>query len=155
MIKYQVIRDSREQDGWTFPVDDNCEGTVVAGLKTGDYTLKGFEKTFVIERKGCVSEFATNLMEDRFERELERLDSFLHPFIILEFQIENMFNFPKDSGIPLHMQGRIKVKPKFLIKRLNQILVCHKTKVIFAGDYGRWLASSIFKRIVENGIVSS
>jgi hypothetical protein len=42
-IKFTVIRDSREQNGWTFLARARCQGTEVGTLKTGDYAIKGLE----------------------------------------------------------------------------------------------------------------
>ena len=91
-IKYQVIRDTREQNGWDFTAGNSCEGTLVEGLKTGDYSIKGYEHLLSIERKGCIAELASNLVEDRFERELERMESFKYSFLILEFSRKSLLS---------------------------------------------------------------
>lgn len=59
--KYTVIQDTREQKGWYFSEYDKCNGMEQGSLKTGDYTLKGFEDMVCIERKFSVEEIATNL----------------------------------------------------------------------------------------------
>src|SRR6185312_8933976 len=97
---YEVIRDTREQLGWTFAKHSPCLGTVSGTLKTGDYTLKGLEETFVIERKRNTAEVAANVAQDRFWRELERLESFALPFIVCEFSLADVLSFPENSGIP-------------------------------------------------------
>ena len=84
--KVHVIRDTREQktgNGWWFPESSLCAGTVVQTLKSGDYTLEGFEETFVIERKSGTAEIAQNINEGRFVRELERLEEFRFPFLLV------------------------------------------------------------------------
>src|SRR5688572_9057132 len=60
---YTVIRDTREQKGWIFEANAYCEGTVIETMKTGDYTLRGLEDRFVVERKRNVAEFAQNILQ--------------------------------------------------------------------------------------------
>jgi len=150
--QYQVIRDTRERDekGWWFPEKDRCLGTVEEMLPTGDYSLKGFEKVFVIERKGCISEFAKNLVQDRFHDELYRLDKFEHPFLVLEFEMSDVVNWPKTSGIPPAKQRFMRMTPQFVMQRVCELQLEHRARIIFAGKFGRHFASSLFKRIIEN-----
>ncbi|MCW4042004.1 MAG: hypothetical protein NWE83_14790, partial [Candidatus Bathyarchaeota archaeon] len=70
---YDVVKDTREQDGWFFSEYDKCSGMEVRGLHTGDYTMKGYEDVVCIERKGCVSEIAMNLGRKKgpFQAEME------------------------------------------------------------------------------------
>ena len=62
---YTVIKDTREQDGYTFERFESryhaCAGMVVQKLDTGDYSLVGLEDKLCIERKGRISELAINL----------------------------------------------------------------------------------------------
>jgi ERCC4-type nuclease len=148
-LKYKVLRDTREQKGWSFSRSENCEGTVDVKLPTGDYTLEGFSNLFVIERKGSTGEFARNIVENRFEEELTRLELFPHPFIILEFTAEDIVDFPKRSGIPTKQWPKLKIGPWFLLKRLVDFDIAYKTKIILAGTKGKEIAASIFKRIIE------
>lgn len=148
--KYRVIRDTREQRGWHFDESSSCLGTVVGTLRTGDYTIEGYEKTFVIERKGSTGEVAQNILQSRFERELERLEGFALPFLICEFTLDDVMRFPHNSGIPRPRWPKIRITPHFLLKRLVEFQVKYKTKFIFAGLHGKEYASSLFKRITEN-----
>ena len=70
MFKPVIIIDTREQTPLHFV---NCpnEG---ATLATGDYSLKGFENEFTIERKS-LDDLASSVTHDRqrFERELVRM----------------------------------------------------------------------------------
>jgi len=150
--QYRVLRDTREKDeyGWVFPANDRCLGTVETTLHTGDYTLEGYEKLFIIERKGGIAEFAKNLVQKRFEMELCRLDEWLHPYLILEFDLAHIVNFPLGSGIPESKLRYLKLTPQFLMQRVCELQLRHKTRLIFAGKYGKHIASSLFKRICEN-----
>lgn len=95
LAPFTVIVDTREQHGYSFtgfradakhwqrvgdppaivkppyiiPLD-------VAGLKTGDYSLAGYEDIIAIERKSKQDAYSTFCHEhDRFERELARLNA--------------------------------------------------------------------------------
>lgn len=155
--KYQVVRDTREKDdhGWIFPSNERCLGTVEATLPTGDYTLEGYEKVFVIERKGSVAEFARNLVQKRFENELCRLDEFQFSYIVLEFELAQIVNFPIGSGIPESKWSHIKLTPQFLMQKVCELQLKHKARLIFAGQCGKHIASSLFKRIIEHVPLSS
>lgn len=148
-MKYTVIKDTREQLGWNFEETSNCGGTIVKGLKTGDYTICGLEDILTIERKGTTGEFAQNIIQRRFEQELKRLDNFKHPFMILEFNVADIMQFPKNSGIPPKVWNKLRISPWFILKRLIDFQLNHKTRIILAGEYGREVAASIFKRMAE------
>lgn len=152
-MKYHVLKDSREQEGgtgWSFSETANCSGMTVQKLDTGDYTISGYEGIFVIERKGCLSEWARNINEKRFDRELERLEEFQYPYIFLEFTIEDILNWPKNCNIPKDKQKEIRINNFFILKKTNEIMVKYKTKIVFTGPYGREVAASLFKRVMEN-----
>lgn len=138
-----VVKDSKEQLGWVF------EDMTVANLKTGDYTLAGLEKELSIERKGSVGEFSKNICEERFTKELIRLNDFKHPFLILEFTMNDIYSFPYGSGIPSKIWPQLKITSSFIIKRLIEIETDYKVKVILAGDHGQEIAERIFKRMEE------
>lgn len=82
---YTVIVDSREQHPYSFTgyTADARQGrksliipVEVAGLKTGDYSLKGHEGEISCERKSKMDAFQTFCHDhDRFERELARLNA--------------------------------------------------------------------------------
>jgi ERCC4-type nuclease len=93
-LGYTVLKDTREQQGWTFEQGKFCNGTIPRALKTGDYTLLGYENVLCVERKKNVAEFAGNIVEKRFERELERMESFLYSFIICEFTLADIMAWP-------------------------------------------------------------
>lgn len=104
---------------------------------------------FVIERKGNISELANNLLTDRFWAELDRLESFRWPFIICEFNMSDVFEFPLTTNIPKQKWPELKMTPQLYIRKLLEIETRYKTRIIFAGAYGRETAISLFKRILE------
>lgn len=155
--KPHVLRDTGEKPGygWVFPSSSLISGTRSENLFTGDYSLEGFyeEKTFVIERKGSVTEFVANVSQKEkwadFKDELQRLEEFRFAFLILEFPLPLLLDFPVGSGIPKERWGELRVSPAFLLKRYLEIELNFKTKIIFAGDRGYEVASSLVKRILE------
>lgn len=150
---YFVIRDTREQadHGWTFQKRSTCLGTKVAKLDTGDYSVEGLENRFAIERKRSSSELASNLFDARFHRELDRLDLFEFPFVFMEFSMEDLVNYPVNSGIPKSKWRHLKVRPTLLVKKFHETCLAHpRVHWLFVGDCGTQVASSLFKRIVEH-----
>jgi hypothetical protein len=149
--KFQIIRDSREKQGWTFATSASCSGTDVRRLETGDYTIVGWESAFVVERKASITEYAGNLFEPRFERELVRLDSFAHPYLFLEFEYDDLMRYPQSTDIPRYKWKYLRVTPHLLLKRHHELRLRHPTlRVEFVGKHGKQVALSLFKRIVEN-----
>ena len=152
--KYTVIRDSQEKKGkgWQFRASANCYGTEIKKIETGDYTLKGYENIFTIERKGRISEWAANMSQPRFTRELERLAQFKHPYILLEFDMKDLMKYPIGSGIPKKKWRYIKMKDSLLLKRTLEITVDYGIPIYFCGNFGQEVAVSLFKRIIEKNV---
>lgn len=149
-MKFAALKDTREKNGgWFFPPSDSCEGTTIKTLKTGDYTLRGFEETFIVERKKSTSEWAKNIIEERFERELERLDEFESPFIVCEFTMSDIIRFPYNSGIPKYKWKGLRITSEYMLKRTLEIQLAHKAKLIFAGTDGYHVCWSLFKRVQD------
>jgi hypothetical protein len=152
--KYIVIRDVQEKvNYWDFPVSESCDGTVVEHLKTADYTIKGLESEILIERKANIDEFAANLTQPRFVRELERLNDHTIPslpVVILCFELSDLTDWPSSSGTPPHIKKNIKTTGKFLMKRLAELMVRFpRVNFIFAGSEGKDIAASLLKRVWE------
>jgi ERCC4-type nuclease len=147
---YTVIKDTREQQGWVFEPSKNCEGMIVDTLKTGDYTIVGYEKLLTIERKGSVSEFANNVTQARFERELERMLEYKYRYVVLEFDMPSMLIFPKNCGIPAFKQKFMKMTGYAVLAKMFEFQIKYNVQFIHAGFAGKDVATSIFKRVIEN-----
>lgn len=148
--QYKVIRDTREQSGWYFAPTDYCLGTEIRGLPTGDYTLEGYEDKFIIERKGRIGEWANNINDKRFYRELLRLDKFKHAYIFLEFTMEDVIKFPVGSTIPRSKWQSLRTSSGLIMKRTHEIMINHNVQILFVGNFGISCATSLFKRISES-----
>lgn len=139
-----ILIDRREKTPWKF-----SETTKPATLLSGDYTIEGHESKIIVERKGCVAEFAANLKQKRFEAELVRLEVVPYSFVVCEFTLDELFSFPYGAGLGLSIIRRIKSRGPYLIKRLNELHMTYKTRFIFAGKKGRDFTLSLFKRYLE------
>lgn len=146
---YLVYRDTREKSGWDFAQSGYCAGTEDHTIKTGDYTLYGYETHICIERKGSVSELAANVTQDRFVRELERMKDFPWRYVLLEFTMEDVVKFPKGAKIPAYQRKFLKVRGPFLLKRIIELQKKYDVPFMFCGKYAREVCSSIFKRFME------
>jgi hypothetical protein len=141
----RILVDQREKTPWEFKDWESDVRT----MPTGDYTLEGFEKVVSVERKGGVAEFAQNLYQDRFERELARLDEVRHPFCVLEFSMEDLLSYPKGSGIPYSRYKYLRSTGPSLLRRLNQYQLRFRARFVFAGAQGKAFVVSLFKRVLE------
>lgn len=143
---YTVIKDNQEKlqgNGWFFqPME-------VKHLKTGDYTLVGYEDVLTIERKASTGEIAKNITEKRFERELERMKNFRWPFMIFEFDLIDVKYFPENSGIPREIWPKLRITSNFMLKKLAEYQVYYPVKIIFASKFGKETAETIFKEVVR------
>ena len=117
--EYIILRDTREKNGWTFQSFDRCKAVKDWGLKTGDYTARGLEKSLVIERKASTGELAMNLGQKRkpFEAEMERMSNFRWAYIVCEFSIDDIMSFPENSGIPKKRWQYMRMNGKFICLR--------------------------------------
>lgn len=154
MNKYLVLKDTREKDGWNFPESETCLGTKIATIKTGDYSIQGYEKKLCIERKKSPEELAANLGKNkkRFDNEIDRMRDFEHAFIICEFSLSSLLDFPHNTTIPNRYKSRMRITGYFILKCLMEYSLNNNVHVLFADNArsAQALASSIFKRVLEN-----
>lgn len=145
---FHIIVDSREQNPWNF---DTMEKSV-SKLDTGDYSLKGMEEIFCIERKGSVSEFANNITEKRFKDVVERLSKVQHAFLLFEFDLEDVLIYPVGSNVPKRMWDKLRISPKFILKHINELQLLQNVKVLFCGDASNAekMALSLMRKAYEH-----
>lgn len=144
---FTIIIDTREQIPWEF----GFHNTAKKKLDTGDYSIEGFENILAIERKKSVSEIATNLSEPRFKDVLERLGKIQHAYMVFEFSLDEVYDFPVGSDIPKKMWDKLKISGNYIIKRLIEIQLQYKIQIVFCGDSdnAERFSASIMKRIYE------
>lgn len=79
-----LIVDTREQDGLSFDGFKGVE-TVSHGLKTGDYSIQGYENSICFERKSVADLVGTLIKgHERFLREMDRMKEFEVAYILVE-----------------------------------------------------------------------
>lgn len=99
-----VIRDTREQTGYGFS-SLTCDASDGGGplivpvevdtLRSGDYSLRGYEDQVAVERKSLPDLFGTlGQGRDRFERELERLSFFRFAAVVVEATLPDVLLSP-------------------------------------------------------------
>jgi len=108
--KATIIVDTREQLPYSFEDFKNwVPKTELAGLKTGDYSVKGYEDKICLERKTLV-DIVGSLMSgrERFLREMERMSKIPSRTLMLECsraEIKTPYNFAQD--VRAHPNGVI------------------------------------------------
>ena len=70
-------------------------------------------------------------------------------YVILEFNMRDIMDYPHGSGIPYSKRKYIKIKGPFILKRTLELGMKYNVHILFCGAYGKEVASSIFKRVVE------
>lgn len=149
---FNVIVDTREQKPWTFALSSSVDNIISRDLKTGDYAIEGLEDILCIERKANVAEFAGNITEKRFTRELIRMEKFPYKFIILEFNYYAIDQYPMGSQIPKRLHAGIKVTGGFIMKFISEIQVKYGIHVVPCCNsvYAEHVATNIMKRVYES-----
>lgn len=144
---FTIIIDTREQIPWEF----GYHNTAKMKLDTGDYSIQGYEDIIAIERKKSVSELATNLSESRFKDVLERLSKIKHPYMVFEFDIDEVYRFPVGSDIPKRLWDKLRISGNYIVKRLIEIQLEYNIQIIFCGDASNAerYTVSLMKRIYE------
>lgn len=144
---FTIIVDTREQKPWTF--DEYA--TAHHKLDTGDYSIEGLQDIVAIERKRNVAEVANNITESRFQDVIDRLKQIKYPFVLLEFNLDDVMRYPIGSTIPKKLWSKIRITPNFIIKHLLDLELEHNIKIIFCGNpsNAEKMALNILKRIYK------
>lgn len=126
---FTIIIDTREQQPWTF----DHYVTAHRKLDTGDYSIEGLESVLAIERKKSINEIANNIIEPRFVDVVARLAQFKYSFFLLEFDIEDVLNYPIGSNLPKRFWDKVKISPAFIMKHILDWQIKYNIKVLFCG----------------------
>jgi hypothetical protein len=145
--EFTIIIDTREQKPWEF----SNHATANHKLDTGDYSIQGLESILAIERKRNISEFANNITESRFTDVVDRLSKTKYSFILFEFDMKDVMNYPIGSNIPKRLWNKIRISPAFIIKHIVDLQVEHNIKIIFCGDSSNAekIALSLMRKIYK------
>lgn len=149
--KPKIIRDNQEKtNAWWWEPDGSFGGTEVRHLPTADYTLEGYEHLLLIEKKESAKEIAGNVFDPAFDRELQRLELIPHAFVVCSFTIQEVYDYPRNSGLPPFLWRKLRVRGPTIMRCLEEFWLKYKTKWIFAGNKGQEVATGIFKRMMES-----
>lgn len=131
MIIYQ---DKKEKKGWDFSFAGVT--TERKSLKTGDYTVAGYEDLICVERKGTTGELAFNLGKyySTFKKELERMQTFRFRWIVCEFTYMALKAFPEQAGFSEKLKSKIKIRGNYLCSQVNKIKDTYNVDFIFCRD---------------------
>lgn len=93
---FTIIIDSREQK----PYKNFSHPVEVGAIENGDYSIKGFESEFAVERKS-LEDFVGSVTSgrERFEREVENLSNMVFGAIIIETDFTKIWKTPLHSKI--------------------------------------------------------
>jgi hypothetical protein len=151
LIKPYIIRDTREKTGkgWDFTSSQYFSGTKNKKLETGDYSIEGFEGLLTIERKGSLVEFANNLLQDRFEKELERMVSIPYRYIILEFDLDEVMGYPFNQKLPKRVKMGIKIRGPYILRKIIEYQQQYGVYIIMSGSHGKETAMAILKNVLR------
>lgn len=136
---FTIIRDTREKNGFfDFPIDEKAYGAIKVvdkGLNAGDYTVEGLEDIIRIERKATTGELYNNLgkkhMRKRFHAEMEKLDKVKHSYIVCEFGLSYMYDFPENSTIPDKIRENMRMSGKFFRKLVYEIEDTYNVEILY------------------------
>lgn len=142
---FTIIIDTREQQPWTF----EHYTTASRKLDTGDYSIEGLEDIICIERKKSVTEVANNITESRFIDVVDRMSKYKYAFLLLEFDLEQVLNYPIGSNLPRRLWDKVKITPAFIIKHILELQLSHNIKVLFCGSQSdaEKMAEYILKKV--------
>lgn len=148
-----IIKDTREKHGWGFDMFDDVESVTIDTLWPGDYTLKGFEDIFVIERKANTGELSMNLGQKKkqFQKELEAMSKLKYKYILCEFPLSDFEIFPKNSGIPKRFWRRLRIQGIYMQSTLFTWAERYEIELHFCGSHfdACQKAIEIFQEVVE------
>lgn len=151
-MRFNVIRDTQEKKNfWTFANYAEVEQVIDCHLPTGDYTIEGLEDNLCIERKHNISELAKNITEARFERELKRMQDFYYPYLILEFGLDDVYNYPFVDSVHPIAKKKAKIRGPYIFKKLAEMTADYQIHLIPCGHpkYAENMVISIMKRVYE------
>lgn len=128
-----VLCDSREQLPYSYPLMERVS------LKTGDYSVKGFEKDGITIERKTVNDIYGSLGKGRrrFENECQRMKDYKYKAIVIEASLQELLKQPLNS----------QMNPKVVINSLISLSVKYDIKVWFCSN--RRLARVTVLRILE------
>lgn len=151
--KWLALRDSSEKAGfgWRWNASASCLGTETVSLEWADYTLRGLEDVFLIERKYTPGELYGNIMGadyKRFKKELVALNEIKHAYLVCEFSVDDLMGYPwNDSKLPKSVRYKLKRGSEVFYRITKWAITYPNINVIFAGRSAKEVVTQLFKRM--------
>lgn len=148
-----IIQDTREKEPWSFSSFSECKAQIVQKVDTGDYIIQDNEYLITIDRKKKISELANNLgmNQQRFEKELQRMQDYVYRYILCEFPYKKLLTFPKSAGLPKQVRYKIRITGKFLVKQVDKFSEEYGVEFLFCNNRieAQEKAMDLFKEALE------
>ncbi len=148
-----VIKDTREKTGWEFGIYSDVDAVTIKTVYPGDYTLLDYEGIFAIERKATTGELSMNLgkKKHQFETELQAMSELKYKYIICEFDMEDLLNFPVNSNIPKSLWRKLKITGRYMQSTLFRWAEKYEIELHFCGNEFAACekAIEIFQEVIE------
>jgi|TARA_Y100000296_G_C5178416_1_gene261581 ERCC4-type nuclease len=136
----KIVIDTRENLPLDFRKSKNMQGVEYRALKTGDYSIVGYEEEIAIERKGISDLFGSlGKGHKKFKKEMERALGFKYFAILVEGSFTVIQNKEFEGAHYTKMRGDVVIKILYTLKFKYGI------DVIFCN--GRIEASKIIRSI--------
>lgn len=125
--KPRIVIDSREQCGYTEWSDavEVSKGT----LKTGDYSLDGYEYRVSVERKS-VPDFIQSVIQPRFWEEMTRMSKINNRYLLIEC---NWIDVVYPAAFK-KLVGQRQINQKSVLGFIDSLQAEYRIPVMFAGD---------------------
>ncbi len=146
-----VIIDSQEKIPYTFSNSNFVKETTIKKIPTGDYTVDGFETELTIERKAYLSELVSCMSQNRFMNEMKRMQEFKYRFLICEFALQEVLDWPHKSHLPQSTIAKIKITPQYIMKFLSEMQVYYGIQTLYCGNRknAEYTVLNIMRRVHE------
>ena len=122
-----IVYDTREQRPLSFKRYKKVDGTSRITLKTGDYSVRGYEDKISIERKSAIDLFGTlGKGSERFKKELLRARDLDFFGMVIESPYDEIRDKTFKNAFRSKMRGDV------ILKRLHTMMVKYRMHVFFA-----------------------
>jgi len=145
---FTIIMDDREKKAWDLPYKIERKR-----LKTGDYTIRGFEKVIAIEKKSGLVELLNDLANGyrpTFERFLKRLSKYPVKVIIVEDTLSELSINRALMYIRKKSRGKARLTSRTIYYWCSDIVLKYNIPIIFVGKRAKFdLISEVFRAAYE------
>lgn len=146
--QFTVLVDDREKKAWNLPYKIEKKR-----LKTGDYTIKGFEKVIAIEKKSGLIELLNDLANGyrpTFERFLKRLSKYPVKVIVVEDTLSTLSISRALVHIRRKSGGKARLTAKTIYYWVAEISTKYGIPIVFVGKRAKMdLLPEVFRAAFE------